>query len=58
LTLLTRAFRVKLTRGAKGWQLVDVHGRDSPALETTAILNDLDFEERKRLVKRLAGIKD
>ena len=40
------------------WQVADVHGGGSPAMETSAILNALDFEDRKRIVKRLAGIKD
>ena len=40
------------------WQVADVHGGGSPAMETIAILNNYDFEERKRVVKRLAGITD
>ena len=40
------------------WQVADVHGGGSPVMETIAILNNYDFEERKRVVKRLAGIKD
>ena len=38
------------------WQVADVHGGGSPAMETIAILSNYDFEERKRIVKRLAGI--
>ncbi len=40
------------------WQVADVHGGGSPVMETIAILNNYDFEERKKIVKRLAGIKD
>ncbi len=40
------------------WQVAAVHGGGSPAMETIAILNNYDFEERKRIVKRLAGIED
>jgi 4-hydroxyphenylacetate 3-monooxygenase/4-hydroxybutyryl-CoA dehydratase/vinylacetyl-CoA-Delta-isomerase len=40
------------------WQVAAVHGGGSPAMETIAILSNYDFEERKKLVKRLAGIED
>jgi 4-hydroxyphenylacetate 3-monooxygenase/4-hydroxybutyryl-CoA dehydratase/vinylacetyl-CoA-Delta-isomerase len=40
------------------WQVAAVHGGGSPAMETIAILNNYDFEERKKVVKRLAGIED
>lgn len=40
------------------WQVADVHGGGSPAMETIAIMNNYDFQERKDIVKRLAGIKD
>jgi 4-hydroxyphenylacetate 3-monooxygenase/4-hydroxybutyryl-CoA dehydratase/vinylacetyl-CoA-Delta-isomerase len=40
------------------WQVADVHGGGSPAMETVAILSNYDFDERKRIVKRLAGIED
>ncbi len=40
------------------WQVADVHGGGSPVMETIAILNNYDFDERKRIVKHLAGIKD
>jgi 4-hydroxyphenylacetate 3-monooxygenase/4-hydroxybutyryl-CoA dehydratase/vinylacetyl-CoA-Delta-isomerase len=40
------------------WQVADVHGGGSPAMETIAILNNYDFSERKKIVKRLAGIED
>jgi aromatic ring hydroxylase len=39
------------------WQVAGVHGGGSPAMETVAILNNYDFDERKRIVKRLAGIE-
>jgi 4-hydroxyphenylacetate 3-monooxygenase/4-hydroxybutyryl-CoA dehydratase/vinylacetyl-CoA-Delta-isomerase len=35
-----------------------VHGGGSPVMETIAILSNYNFEERKKVVKRLAGIKD
>lgn len=40
------------------WQVADVHGGGSPAMETIAILNNYDFNEKKSIVKRLAGIQD
>ena len=40
------------------WQVADVHGGGSPAMETIAILNNYDFDERKKIIKRLAGIED
>ena len=40
------------------WQVADVHGGGSPVMETIAILSNYNFEERKKIVKRLAGIKD
>ncbi|MFC1925507.1 4-hydroxyphenylacetate 3-hydroxylase N-terminal domain-containing protein [Chloroflexota bacterium] len=40
------------------WQVADVHGGGSPAMETIAIMNNYDWEERKSIVKRLAGITD
>ena len=40
------------------WQVADVHGGGSPAMETIAILGNYDFDERKRIIKRLAGIDD
>jgi 4-hydroxybutyryl-CoA dehydratase / vinylacetyl-CoA-Delta-isomerase len=40
------------------WQVADVHGGGSPAMETIAILSNYDFEERKNIIKHLAGIKD
>ena len=40
------------------WQVADVHGGGSPVMETIAILSNYDFDERKRVVKRLAGIED
>jgi 4-hydroxyphenylacetate 3-monooxygenase/4-hydroxybutyryl-CoA dehydratase/vinylacetyl-CoA-Delta-isomerase len=40
------------------WQVGDVHGGGSPAMETIAILNNYNLEEKKNIVKRLAGIKD
>ncbi|MBM3157271.1 MAG: aromatic ring hydroxylase [Chloroflexi bacterium] len=40
------------------WQVADMHGGGSPVMETIAILSNYDFEERKKVVKRLAGIKD
>jgi aromatic ring hydroxylase len=40
------------------WQVGAVHGGGSPAMETIAILSNYDFEERKKIVKRLAGIED
>lgn len=40
------------------WQVADVHGGGSPVMETIAILANYDFEERKEVVKRLAGIRD
>ena len=40
------------------WQVADVHGGGSPAMETIAILSNYDFDERKSIVKRLAGIED
>ncbi len=41
------------------WGMVaDVHGGGFPAMETVAILSNYDFDERKRIVKRLAGIED
>jgi len=40
------------------WQVAAVHGGGSPAMETIAIASNYDFEERKRIVKRLAGIED
>jgi 4-hydroxyphenylacetate 3-monooxygenase/4-hydroxybutyryl-CoA dehydratase/vinylacetyl-CoA-Delta-isomerase len=40
------------------WQVADVHGGGSPAMESIAILNNYDFEERKTIIKRLAGIPD
>jgi len=47
---------------ASGWagimQVADVHGGGSPAMETIAILSNYDFEERKKIIKRLAGIQD
>jgi 4-hydroxyphenylacetate 3-monooxygenase/4-hydroxybutyryl-CoA dehydratase/vinylacetyl-CoA-Delta-isomerase len=40
------------------WQVADVHGGGSPVMETIAIMSNYDFEERKQVVKRLAGIQD
>ena len=40
------------------WLVADVHGGGSPAMETIAILNNYDFDERKKIIKRLAGIED
>ncbi|MFC2018057.1 4-hydroxyphenylacetate 3-hydroxylase N-terminal domain-containing protein [Chloroflexota bacterium] len=40
------------------WQVADVHGGGSPAMETIAIMNNYDFQERKDIVKKLAGIRD
>ena len=40
------------------WQVADVHGGGSPVMETIAILGNYDFEERKQIIKRLAGIED
>ncbi|MBE0480996.1 MAG: aromatic ring hydroxylase [Dehalococcoidia bacterium] len=40
------------------WQVGDVHGGGSPVMESIAILSTYDFEERKKVVKRLAGIQD
>ena len=40
------------------WQVAAVHGGGSPAMENVAITGLYDFEERKRIVKRLAGIED
>jgi 4-hydroxyphenylacetate 3-monooxygenase/4-hydroxybutyryl-CoA dehydratase/vinylacetyl-CoA-Delta-isomerase len=40
------------------WQVADVHGGGSPAMETIAILNNYDFDLRKQIIKRLAGIQD
>jgi len=40
------------------WQVGDVHGGGSPAMETIAILNNYNLDEKKNIVKRLAGIED
>lgn len=40
------------------WQVGAVHGGGSPAMETIAILSNYDFEARKKIVKRLAGIEE
>lgn len=40
------------------WQVAAVHGGGSPAMEDVAIASQYDFEARKRIVKRLAGIED
>lgn len=40
------------------WQVAAVHGGGSPAMENVAIASNYDFDERKRIVKRLAGIED
>ena len=40
------------------WQVADVHGGGSPAMETIAILNNYDFEERKKIIRLLASIQD
>jgi 4-hydroxyphenylacetate 3-monooxygenase/4-hydroxybutyryl-CoA dehydratase/vinylacetyl-CoA-Delta-isomerase len=40
------------------WQVAAVHGGGSPAMENVAITANYDFEARKRIVKRLAGIED
>jgi 4-hydroxyphenylacetate 3-monooxygenase/4-hydroxybutyryl-CoA dehydratase/vinylacetyl-CoA-Delta-isomerase len=40
------------------WQVAAVHGGGSPAMETVAIASNYDFNERKNIVKRLAGIED
>jgi 4-hydroxyphenylacetate 3-monooxygenase/4-hydroxybutyryl-CoA dehydratase/vinylacetyl-CoA-Delta-isomerase len=40
------------------WQVGAVHGGGSPAMETIAILSNYDFEERKKIIKRLAGIEE
>ena len=40
------------------WQVADMHGGGSPVMETIAILSNYDFNERKNVVKRLAGIED
>ena len=39
-------------------EVAAVHGGGSPAMETVAIANNYDFNERKNIVKRLAGIED
>jgi hypothetical protein len=35
-----------------------IHGGESPTMEKIAITGQYDIEARKRMVKRLAGIKD
>lgn len=40
------------------WQVAAVHGGGSPAMEDIAIASNYDFNERKKIVKRLAGIED
>jgi 4-hydroxyphenylacetate 3-monooxygenase/4-hydroxybutyryl-CoA dehydratase/vinylacetyl-CoA-Delta-isomerase len=40
------------------WQVSTVHGGGSPVMETIAILNNYDFDERKKIAKYLAGIED
>jgi aromatic ring hydroxylase len=35
-----------------------IHGGGSPIMEKIAITGQYDIEARKRMVKRLAGIKD
>jgi len=40
------------------WQVAGVHGGGSPIMETIGILGAYDFEERKRVVRRLAGIPE
>ena len=56
---LQRTISDYLASGWAGvWQVAGVHGGGSPIMETLAILNNYDFEERKRIVKRLAGIPE
>jgi 4-hydroxybutyryl-CoA dehydratase / vinylacetyl-CoA-Delta-isomerase len=39
-------------------QYAGVHGGGSPVMESIAIMGTYDIEERKRMVKKLAGIKE
>ncbi len=40
------------------WQVAGVHGGGSPIMETIGILSTYDFEERKKIARRLAGIPE
>ena len=41
-----------------GWAVAAVHGGGSPIMETIAILGNYDLEEKKKLVRHLAGIPE